>query len=367
MGAARRLCVKAVVLAEMMSAVLSLALPACQFPEYGMASGRGGSAGAAEGGVPSATGGAPDDGGQGGSEESGAGGQGGEQTSPTSCAAQTCVPSAPTGWLGPIAYWEGKTGGTPPKCPRGYTEAEAIDLHRELVAPASACACTCVAQGQVCETTLHIYDDMSCATKCSSVSVQACSAVSGCSGSQGSLRNDTPTLSGGSCQATVSEPVAASWQYDARLCQPSGTCEDPDQVCAPTPTSPYATQLCVMSVIPEGQPLPACPAEYPNARKDLYETYTDSRDCSDCTCGPVSGGSCSGKLTLSSGGDCSSSNADYQLGSGCKTFNLGAGNIHPAHVGGQYTVVPGTCGVANPAQATGSAEPSGSVTKVCCQ
>jgi hypothetical protein len=373
MGAARRLCVKAVVLAATTSAISSLALPGCQFPEYGLASAHGGSAGTPDGGTANAIGGAPDDGGQGGSDvggDSGAGdgGEAGEQPVPPSCAVQACVAGPPAGWLGPIAYWESKSDeqGSPPKCPKGY--ADPIDLHRELVAPASTCACTCgAAQGQVCEATLHIYSDMGCANECATVAVQACSAVSGCTGSQGSQRNDPPTLSGGSCEASVNEPVAASWQYNARLCQPSGACEDSDQVCAPTPTSPYATQLCVMSVTPEGQAPPACPTGFPNARKDLYESYTDSRGCSECTCGPVSGGSCSGRIALSIGGDCSVSDADYQLGSGCKTFNLGAGNIHPARAGGHYTVSPGACSVAKPAQPTGSAEASGSITKVCCQ
>ncbi|HKO49036.1 MAG TPA: hypothetical protein VJV79_14995, partial [Polyangiaceae bacterium] len=56
MGATRRLCVRAVVLAGMIGAIVSLALPACQFPEYGMAN--GGSAGAPAGGVPGDAGGA---------------------------------------------------------------------------------------------------------------------------------------------------------------------------------------------------------------------------------------------------------------------------------------------------------------------
>jgi hypothetical protein len=367
MGAARRLSVKAVVLAGMICAVVSLALPACQFPEYHMASEHGGSAGASEGGSGN-RGGVPDNGGEGGGDvggASGAGGEGGEKPTPPTCAEERCIPKAPTGWLGPFAYWEGKAPALP-NCPDGYDAP--TDLHRGLIAPASACTCTCAAQDQVCETTLHIYDDMGCATKCATVSVQeeACSAVSTCDGSQGSVKNDTPTVSGGSCIPTVSEPVDARWQYNARLCEPQGVCEGPNQVCAPTPDSPYLTQLCVMVVIPEGEALPPCPPEYPKVDRTYYEDFTDDRGCSECGCSGVTGGSCSGKVLISSGGGCSVG-VSYELGGGCKAFNLGSGDIQPSFVGGDYMVVAGTCGVASPAQATGSAQESGNGTKVCCQ
>jgi hypothetical protein len=210
---------------------------------------------------------------------------------------------------------------------------------------------------------------MSCVKTCATVSVLSCNAASGCTGSQGSLRNDPPTISGGTCQATVSEPVAPSWQYNARLCQPSSACEDPSEVCAPTPALPYVTQRCVTRVLQEGEELTECPAEYPKGPKTFYDALTDNRGCSECSCSGVTGGSCSGKLVMSADADCSgeSGDVDYQLGSGCKSFNLGMGEVHPSSVGGQYTVVPGTCSVASPAHATGSAEASGGVTKVCCQ
>ena len=396
MGAARRFCVKAVVLTGMMSVIVSMALPACRFPEYGFTNGGGGSAGAFAGGMSNAPGGAPGDGGESGGNAGGgdagggnagggdagegnadggnagggnAGGAGGAE--PVRCPTQACVPGAPGGWVGPIAFWEG-TAGVPsalPACPAGY--ASATDLNRALNAPPGACTCTCAAQGQVCDenTTLHIYTDMTCATPCATASPKTCDAVSGCTGSQGSLRADTPTPSGGSCQATVSAPVTATWQYSARLCLASdmGTCVDPSQVCAPTPGSPYASQVCVMSVVLEGHALPACPADYPNPNEPLYETFLDGRGCTACGCGSPTGGSCSGNLLLSGGGDCSGG-VEYSLGSGCKQFNLGSGTIQPSHVGGQYTVVPGTCSVASAAHANGGiATPNGSVTVVCCR
>src|SRR4051812_4958872 len=134
MGAARRLSVRAVVLAGMLSVVLSLAMPGCSFPDYGMASAHAGNAGAATGGVAGDAGAPPSEAGEGGGEPGGAAGAtgaagaaGGDTPPPPKpCAAGACVPAPPQGWQGPIAYWEAmaSAGGTPPSCPVGYNGGE---------------------------------------------------------------------------------------------------------------------------------------------------------------------------------------------------------------------------------------------------
>ncbi len=167
----------------------------------------------------------------------------------------------------------------------------------------------------------------------------------------------------------VTPPATASWLNDARLCEANdaSVCEDPGQVCAPTPPSPYLSQLCVMRVIGAGQTPPQCPAGYLTANEALYARFSDTRGCSECGCSGVTGGSCSGKFVMSSGSDCNGS-VDYTPGSLCKPFDLGPGaGVQPTHVGNQFTVVPGNCSVASPPQGTGRAEPSGQVTVVCCQ
>ncbi|MEI9939580.1 MAG: hypothetical protein WDO69_30860 [Pseudomonadota bacterium] len=374
MGAARRLCVRAMVLAGMMSTILSLALPACQFPTYGMATGGVSVGGQTDGGMTSAPGGAASDAGEGGEggEGGGAGdggtemsGAGGAETAP--CPSQaSCVAGPPTHWTGPIAFWEGTVDASLPPCPQGYTTP--IDLHRALMVPTDTCQCTCAPLGQVCQAMLHVFDDLMCEHPCATLSTQMCNAVSGCTGSQGSMRGDSATISGGTCEPSVTKPPP-SWQYNARLCQPTGgSCEDSSQVCAPTPTYPYATQLCVMSVITEGRPLPACPAEYPNVGKAFYTDYTDNRQCSECGCSGVTGGSCSGKITISSGSDCTGGSESCELNGVCTHFDLSQGNnLHPTHAVGDYSITPGVCGVATPPQGSGKAEESGTATMVCCQ
>lgn len=380
MGAARRWCVRAVLLAGM----TSVAISACQFPAYHVADGNSGTAGSGagsgasgaeaagaplggmtNGGVDSAGAG---DGGDNGGAGAGAGAGGSEIAPGPPCPAQSCVPTAPTGWSGPVAFWEGKAG-TAPDCPPGY--GDPLDSHRDLLAPAGPCTCTCAAEGQVCDTTVRLYTDQSCAVGCDTVSPGTCSAVTGdCHGSQGSLRADAAPPSGGHCEPTVSDPAAAAWQSDARICQPTrdGFCDDENQVCAPTPPPTFFTQLCVTRRIPEGRPLPACPSEYPDAQAPLYEKFSDDRGCSECTCGNVTGGSCAGSVVLGKGGDCTSGvTPAYQLGSGCAKFDLGSGPVEPTRVGFKYTVTPGTCSVVSQPKPIGSAAPSGQITVVCCQ
>ena len=381
MGAARRLCGRAVVLAGMISAIVSLALPACQFPDYGRASGGQGGAGAPAGGVPGdsggpaggrAEGGEAGEGREGGASGSADGGAGGAETAAMPCPIEACVPKAPAGWLGPIAFWDAIANSAIPLpvCPEGYTKP--VSLHHGVDMPTDGCRCTCTAQDQVCSTntTLYIYDDQKCeGTPCGSVSPLVCDGVSGCVHSQGTLKAAIPTPSGGTCNGEISPPAPASWQYDSRACAASGAhlCADSSRVCAPVPTSPYASRLCVMNVVGEGQSLPECPAPYRNGSKTLYESFSDMRHCSACGCSGVTGGSCTGsKLSISADGDCTSG-VEYKLGAGCQPFTLTGNNAHPTSVGTEYSVTAGTCKVVSPSATIGNAPTIGQATLVCCQ
>ncbi len=367
MGAAPRFCIRAVVLTGLLSAVSSLALPACQFPDYGFAHGSAGSPSPDAGGMSNAPGGASGDGGASGESGTEDGGIGGAAPDPQPCDPLDCVPRAPSGWLGPIAFWDGPSGPADqlPACPPGYTDP--TDLHHELNVPGD-CTCTCDAQGQNCadNTALHIYSDLKCHTPCETVAPQACTAVSVCTGSQGSIDSNIPTPSGGSCKATPSGPADATWNNDSRLCDanPARVCDDPDRVCAPLPRSPFISQQCVMRVMAAGSAVPMCPEGFPNGTA-LYGSFADGRGCSECTCSDVSGGTCSGTITLTDNGGCSTG-IDYTLGAACQSFDLGQGDVKPTHVGGQYTVAGGSCSVATAPALTGTAMPDGRFTVVCC-
>lgn len=366
MRSARRGCVRGVVLLGALGAVVGLALAACQFPEYDLARGGGGDAG--RGGVVG-SGGAVTDGNAAGV---GAGGAAGSPTEPgPPCGiGKACTAALPAGWLGPVAYWQAKVGeqDEPPDCPDGYVDPS--DWHSGLLAPDAECSCSCTASGQVCNkgASVSVFVDLGCKTECLKASPLTCAAVSGCNGNQGSVLADPPAPSGGKCEAKVtSQPLEpATWEYEARLCSletaEMGSCTGTGELCVPTPLPPFASQLCVFRVVPEGQELPECPAAYPNARDALHSTFDDDRACSTCSCSGPTGGSCPGTLMLSSGQNCSSG-FEYTLGSGCQQFGLGT---QPAQLGAHYTLEPGGCGIARDTEPTGSATPSGSATVVCC-
>ncbi|HYQ04791.1 MAG TPA: hypothetical protein VER96_39220 [Polyangiaceae bacterium] len=393
MGATRRSCGRAVVLAALMSAVVGAMLPGCAFPDYGMAS-TGGTAGVlASGGSSSGeeaagmagAAGAAGDGGDGGSEAEGGagagagtggapGGTGGMIIEPPRCD-QTCVPRTPL-WQGPVAYWEGPGGSAVPACPEGFDDPLPSDVHRGLIAPDPTCTCTCdPAENQVCDTTLHMFTGQNCDNHCADQGIQSCTSVPPtCSGSQGSANIDVVTISGGACKARIAQPVGLTWQYDGRICKKSdvGTCDDPNQVCTRLPEKPYRSPLCVTRLIPEGQDLPQCPAGYPHPVEPLYAAATDQRGCTACTCGNPSGGTCAGSINISSGNDCSAAQGEYIVGMGkplCQRFNMGDGPVRPTRVIGDLSASqPGACSVAIKSQSTmGKAFPSGEVSVVCCQ
>src|SRR6478735_1882662 len=240
MGARRRSRGRAVVLAALISTVVGAMLPGCGFPEYGMASNAGGTAGVlASGGLSSGgdeaagmagavggAAGAAGDAGDGGSEAGGgagaggaAGGSGGMIIEPPRCD-QTCVPRVPL-WQGPMAYWEGPGGSAVPPCPEGFKDPLPSDVHRGLIAPDPTCACNCdPAENQVCDTTLHLFTGQNCDGHCADLGIQSCTPVPpACNGSQGSANIDVVTISGGSCKARVAQPVGPTWQYDGRICK----------------------------------------------------------------------------------------------------------------------------------------------------
>lgn len=375
----------------MMSALVSAMLPGCQFPDYGMAAEGGGNAGAPASGGSSGSDpvGSSGESGEGGSDAgagagtgagagAGAGGAGGmDEPEPTPCT-QTCVP-LPSGWQGPMAFWEDLATVAPPECPAGF-DSKPTDVHHELVAPDGLCTCTCApAEGQVCDTILHIYPDQACgSSQCAQVGTRVCTAVpAACTGSQGTTSIDALTISGGSCRAQVVKPAPPTWKYNDRLCESSdlGACAEPNTVCARMPDLPYLSSLCVTRQVQNDQQLPTCPAAYPNQVTPLYGQYLDGRDCSECTCGAPSGGTCTGKITISGGNECQSTGGgEYVLSTAgnpapiCQKFNLGAGGLRPNHVMGYYTLnPPGTCAVTTKSEPTGEATTAGMVTVVCCQ
>jgi hypothetical protein len=130
-------------------------------------------------------------------------------------------------------------------------------------------------------------------------------------------------------------------------------------VCAPKPIQPYEdTSLCIAQV-----GVVACPAADYTNRYVSYGGAKDLRRCTDCSCGPVTGSSCTGYVDVtpsSSSGPCTgTSSVRYNLPQGCAPVQQ-PGDFHAS-----VTAQPGTCTPNAPVPA-GAAAPAVPTT-FCCQ
>jgi hypothetical protein len=334
------------------------ALGGCQFPNYNLPAETDGARSGASGGTDGATGG----GGNSGAVPS-TGGDGSAKCT----ASQTCVQPPPSGWLGPAAFWKADSGTTPPACSDGYETP--TDLHASASGEPASCSCSCGVSGQTCtgQNELVLYTDLNCQTPCASSFSASCAPLSTCSGNQGTIRAFPAAPVGGSCDPQVTKDVEATyWEQDARLCTLSAeagdACGMQGESCVPTPSPPFASQLCVYRVVLPGQPLPACPESYPNGPEALYAELVDERECGSCACSAPLGGSCGGTVSLGLGDGCDE-DFEYEIGSGCEQFALASS---PKHISAEYVLTPGSCAVSAEPEPLGAVQPAGNAHVVCC-
>jgi hypothetical protein len=305
---------------------------------------------------------------------------GSQPTMAASCpSGYECAEPGPQGWLWGLAVWESEADDAFPPCPPNYDRP--FDMHGGLNAAAAVCTTDCVASGQTCSPALSIFSDTGCRSACATqanVPSAACTAVSGCGETQGTLRAEAPAPSGGACVARVSATVPpTSWSSVARMCinnaPAPGTCSNPLAQCIPSPGAPFSTHLCIGQIPAPGEPIPTtCPSTYPNGPTVYYRSVNgtvDNRGCSPATCSgaaPV-GGNCAGTIAVTGAlaDDCTTGAFTYLIGSGCSApFRLAA---PLSHAQASYTVTPGSCSVGTPSVPVGSAKPSGSPNVLCCK
>jgi hypothetical protein len=201
-----------------------------------------------------------------------------------------CTPLPPPGWTGPLAIFEGSGSILPslPPC-SGSFATDDYDGFDAPTATASTCTCSCGApSGAACQGSVSFSQNGSCSKSCGAPATLpqgACTPVntSGCSGG-GPVVSVSASASGGACAPTPSTTIpTAAWTKEVRACGLSSTpiaatCET-GEACVPVPSLPYeAGNLCVSQV---GNV--ACPASFPKQRI-YYESSTDTRGCSACSC-----------------------------------------------------------------------------------
>src|SRR5271154_2328493 len=105
------------------------------------------------------------------------------------------------------------------------------------------------------------------------------------------------TATGGTCTAAVVTTVPpATWQGQVLSCLPTpvGSCSS--GVCLPAAPAAFSTGYCVRQT---GDV--ACPAGDYSHKSSSYGSMTDTRGCGACSCGAVSGATCS--VTVSEYGE----------------------------------------------------------------
>lgn len=136
-----------------------------------------------------------------------------------------------------------------------------------------------------------------------------------------------------------------------RLCtsNATGLC-DFHSFCAPSTGAP----VCIAHA--GDQP---CPSGF---RIALATGATDTRNCTSCTCA-ATGGACTGHLTLTTNGGCSTNAQPFDYDGGCLPGVIGVGWDHVQIGPGTPT---GQCVLADAGTPVGSVAPTNPIT-VCCQ
>jgi hypothetical protein len=251
----------------------------------------GDEAGASDGGTGMPDGRDAGDAGEGGNVGDGADAGGETDATPlTPCGTdKLCAPAVPSvpGWQGPYTLFTGTPGAPSPCDPSSYESTPVFTGYTGLNAPNPACSCSCAAPaGVACATPqVTFYSDV-CNTACGSPV-----ALAGCVATPTACPNfkvGDSVPEGGACTASSTPaPPAVTWAGGAQVCQPQGASQGsctPGELCL----SEGSGAFCIMQA-----GMVTCPAGDYSVSHVYYGGATDTRACSACTCGPVSGASCS--------------------------------------------------------------------------
>lgn len=293
------------------------------------------------------------------------------------CGAHVCVEAAPSGFLGPVVFYDGLASQTVPNCD-GAFPAKVFDAHDQLVADALSCsACSCAAPtGLVCGGAKpEFFEKAGCASGCSWTSTNEMQAngcytigfdfggTTQCTTGPTALTVPSVTASAGSCAPSpATQPKATySWGEEGRACGQvapivTGGCPG-SQVCAPKAFGAFA-KVCVVH---QGGDVD-CPATSYTDKHLLYAGADDSRACSPCACDSPA---CTGSVQVFQQSGCTTVTQTVPLGvSSCAAIR--AASVVSAGKSEEYVryVPDGHC-AATGGQATGDVSPSQPVT-ICC-
>jgi hypothetical protein len=274
-----------------------------------------------------------------------------------------CMPAAPTGWVGPLAI---RTDSAPVSCTGAFPTQSGALAHAGLNAPAPNCANACTTSS-------------SCQIICYLDFFTTTTTAGTCGGAQGGLStndNNSCIMMGPPYHAAGTDvrigasntspycrvdsngavPPAASWSTEFVACDgtnPTGACSA-GNVCKSGIPAPFEPRFCIYK---QGDPATlSCPAAYP-AKRTFYQSYSDTRNCSECTCSSTNP-SCTFDAVECTAPGCASCGTTSKIG-------CFAPMTFPRYY--RTTVTPGgSCVSTSNSAPTGSAAGTNPVV-VCCQ
>lgn len=288
----------------------------------------------------------------------------------THCSAPLqCVTAPPAGWTGPVALYVAQSG-APPSCGAGFATLPSFDGQGgTLTAPpatCTACACSGPTGTVTCAgPVMSFFADDKCNNAIGNPLTVGGTCATTPLGAFSTLVA-APQPTGGACGASggVASTTPPTWQQVARACSgvaPSGQADcNAGQVCSPTPSSPFATQLCVM------QPGAAtsCPPEYPQGPQVFYAGVDDKRGCAPCVCSGPSGGSCT--ITNPAIEACTPPGGTWSAPGACASIT-GPQPVRLASGSTPTLVDAGSCALTDGGAPVGQATGTGATTFCCAQ
>jgi hypothetical protein len=272
----------------------------------------------------------------------------------------TCVPSAPSGWFGPVivSIKSSTTGGatpTPLACSAPYA-TEVLRAFQAPVGGSAVCGCSCAALG--CSVHVDTFTGGGCSGSCGSVDLDAGCTSTGCTDPVGAI-----ATAQAACPAMPSTTIPdLAWSEAVSGCEPAieTTGCGGAQRCVPTPLPGFSSKLCIFRYGTS-----TCPMEGYNQGEVFYASANDTRGCTACTCSTTDQTSCSGSTVgFWTGGMCAGdAAAEVPIAGGCKEFTLSGSS--------QVALLPSplpdgsTCNPSTPT-AMGTVNASHPVT-LCCQ
>jgi hypothetical protein len=280
--------------------------------------------------------------------------------------ATVCVAAAPVTWTGPVEIYEGDPA-TAPKCPSPLLTDVSANISIASASPVTCSACGCtpgtIACGDSTVEGLNLLCE-NCDAGTTTAMLGKCSnaaLVCGMDYVEGLIFEHPSatapcTMTGGSVD--VRPPV--EWMSAVVGCKAaSSALKQIDcaagEVCAPAPSPPFDSSLCVFQV---GDV--SCPGAPYSNRIVAYEGVDDARGCTACTC-KVTPGTCTGTVNAFSDSDCKTPFGSSMGFGGCVEVSGSSIYAEVLTADPPTTLACGTTG----GQPTGTATPANPVT-ICC-